>query len=80
MILPSPMRPVRAISTILRNDLVDSRVVDPQRNLDLGQKGERVLAVAILVQVTLLPAVAFHFADAARLKRRAAQTFEHFFH
>ena len=76
-ILPSPMRPVRATSTIFLQDFFDPIVVDPQRDFDLGQKGQRVLAVAVLVEIAFLPAVAFDFAHAAGFQRGPLEAFQH---
>ena len=56
--------------------LFNLRVVDPNVDLDLGKKGERVFAFGILVEIALLPAEAFHLADATRFERRAAETLE----
>ena len=62
----------------LADDLFDAAVVDPQRDLDLGQKGQRVFAVGVLVEIALLPAVAFDLAHAARLERRPLESFQTF--
>ena len=59
--------------------LVSTLAFDPQSNLDLGQEGLRVLTVAVLVEVALLPAKALDFADAERLQRRSSQTGEDLF-
>ena len=75
-ILPSPMRPVRATSTILRTISSARDVVDPESDFDLGQKGQRVFAVAVLVEIALLPAVAFHLAHAHRFQRRTLQALQ----
>src|SRR5687768_12139258 len=38
----------------LTHDLLDPYVVDPQRDLHLGQKGQGVFAAGVLVEVALL--------------------------
>ncbi len=48
----------------LADDLLETGVVDPEVDLHLGQKGERVFAALILVEIALLSAVAFDFANA----------------
>ena len=57
----------------LANDLFPAAVVNPQSDLYLGQEGQRVFAVAILVEIAFLPAVAFDLANAAGFERRTVQ-------
>jgi hypothetical protein len=61
----------------LAQDFLDSAVVDPQRDFDLGQESQRVFAVGVLIEIALLPAVAFDLADAARLEGRPLEPFQH---
>ena len=63
------------------NDLThrffDAAIFHPQRHFHFGQEGERVYAVAILIEITLLPALAFDFTHIERFERRALQRIEH---
>ena len=61
------------------HDLVYPCVVYPDRNFDFGKERHRVLAVAVLVEVALLPPVAFDFANRQSLKGRSFQPFEYLF-
>ena len=61
----------------LAQDFFDATVVDPQRDFDLGQESQRVFAVGVLIEVALLPAVAFDLADAASLERRPLEPVQH---
>ena len=72
------MRPVRAISTILRATSSAREIVDPEGDLDLGEEGERVFGVGVGVEVALLLAHALHFGDADGFERSTAKRFEDF--
>ena len=75
-ILPSPIRPVRAMSTILRM-ISSARASSTHREIStFGQEGQRVLAVAVLVQVALLAAKPFDLADRQGLQGGPAQTLQ----
>ena len=76
-IFPSPMRPVRAASTILR---ITSSARASSTHAVISTFGRNAwaysLRVGVLVEIALLPAHALHFADVDRLERRPAQAFE----
>src|SRR5262249_36386179 len=54
-------------------------VVDPHANLDLGQKRHAVLAARVAVEITLLPAIPFGFADDAGHHVQIADGPQHLF-
>ena len=56
--------------------LIDTGVVDPHLDLDFGEEGERILAVAVAIEIVLLPAIALHLADRAGLERGEFQGLE----
>ena len=62
------------------DDFLGTGVFDPQGHLDLRQEGQRVFAIAVLIEIALLPAVTLHLPHAARLERSAAQTLQQLFH
>ena len=77
-ILPSPIRPVRAASTILR---ITSSARASSTHAVISTFGRNAWAyslsrIVVLVEIALLPAHALHLADVHRLERRAAQAFE----
>ena len=53
----------------LPHDFADPRVVDPHRDLDLGQERQGEFAVVVLIQVALLPPEPFDLAHHQRLER-----------
>ena len=55
---------------------VDTGVVDPKVDFDLGQKGQAELAFAVLIEVTLLATEAFDLADRACFQRSSPEAFE----
>lgn len=63
----------------LAQNLLGTGVVDPQRDFDLGQEGQRILAAGVLVQIALLPTVAFHLKNGAGLERRPLEGVEDLF-
>ena len=75
-ILPSPIRPVRATSTILRTTSSARASSTHSVISTLGRNVCAYSAVGVLVEIALLLAHALHFADAHRFERRAAQGIE----
>ena len=58
------------------DDFIDARIIDPKRDFDFGDEGQRVLAFGILVQITLLLAVALDLTDRTCLERRTSKAFK----
>ena len=78
-IFPSPIRPVRTMSTILRM-ISSARASSTHKEIStLGRKAQRILAVAVLIQIALLASKAFHLADRQRLQRGPPETLEDLF-
>ena len=73
------MRPVRATSTILR--MISSTRLSSTHSVisTLGRKASEYSLSAVLVEIALLPAVAFDLANAARFERGALQSFQDLF-
>ena len=75
--MPSPIRPVRAISTIVRTTSSTRRSSTQSVISTLGRKASEYSLPRVFVEIALLPAVALHLADAASLQRRMLQGAEH---
>ncbi len=75
-ILPSPMRPVRATSTILRATSSARRSSTQTVISTLGRNVQRVFGVGVAVEVALLLAHALHFGHAQRFERSPPQGVE----
>ena len=59
------------------HDLRHPGIVYPELDFNLGEKGLRILALAVLVEVALLPSKSLHLLHTAGLEGRKLERLEH---